>query len=456
MVPSTPPPGEAWPAPSSTSPVAATVTLPGSKSLTNRHLIIAALSEHPTRLRGVLVSRDTDLMIQALTNLGAKFRRIDGDPTALQVTPITLHATTGDITIDAGLAGTVMRFIPGVAAGTNATVMVDGDEQSYARPMGPVIDGLSQAGVHITADGQDPVTRLPLTVHGKGVPSGGTVEIDAGGSSQFVSALLLVGATFHQGLDLRHTGQHTPSPEHIAMTIDVLEAAGVTVTTPEPNRWVVEPGPITATDIAVEPDLSNAGPYLAAAVATGGTVTVPYWPAETTQIGDRWRDILPKFGATVTFEPNAGTDFGNLTVSGSRTPDGTPVITGAGELSDLAELTPTTAALALLADGPTTLTNIGHLRGHETDRLTALHDEAQKLDATIEEGDDYLTFGGGYNLRPARLESYADHRMATFAAIIGLRVAGTVITDVATTAKTMPDFPTAWTHLAAGESQISA
>lgn len=343
-----------------------------------------------------------------------------------------------------------------MAATTNATVLIDGDEQSYARPMGPVIDGLLQAGVRITAEQQEPIDRLPLTVHGQGKPTGGRVEIDSGGSSQFVSALLLVGAVFAHGLDIRHTGDHTPSPEHIAMTIQVLKAAGVVVQSPEPNRWVVEAGEISSADTAVEPDLSNAGPYLAAAVVTGGTVTVPYWPVETTQIGDRWRQILPAFGATVTFEPVAGTNHGDLTVSGSRSRTGRPMITGAGELADLAELAPTTAAVALLADGETRLTKIGHLRGHETDRLTALRTEAQKLGATIEEGPDYLTFSGGYNLRAATLESYADHRMATFGAIIGLTVENTAVTDVATTAKTMPDFPDAWAKLAAGERQIRA
>lgn len=452
----TPATGEAWPAPFTTTPVHATVALPGSKSLTNRHLVLAALSQQPSRLRGVLVSRDTDLMIQALTALGAHFTPVGDDPTILDVTPIQLGATTGNITLDSGLAGTVMRFIPGVAAGTNATVVVDGDEQAYERPMGPVIDGLVQAGVQITAEGQDPVTRLPLTVHGKGAPAGGEVVIDSGGSSQFVSALLLVGATFTNGLDIRHTGAHTPSPEHIAMTVKVLEAAGVSVATPEPNRWVVTAGPIQAADTAVEPDLSNAGPYLAAAVVTGGTVTVPHWPVETTQIGDRWREILPKFGATVAFEPVAGTNYGNLTVTGVLDTNGSPLITGTGEIADLAELAPTTAAIALLAQGETRLTKIGHLRGHETDRLTALHTEAQKLGASIEEGQDYLTFSGGYRLQPATLDSYADHRMATFGAIIGLVLDGTVVNDVATTAKTMPDFPVAWTALAAGERQIRA
>lgn len=452
----TPAPGEAWSAPFTTTPVAATVALPGSKSLTNRHLILAALSTSPSRLTGVLVSRDTDLMIKALSALGATFEPVNNDPTVLDVTPINLAATTGQITVDCGLAGTVMRFMPGVAAGTNATVVVDGDTQSYARPMGPVIDALVQAGAHISAEDQDPVSHLPLTVHGSGEVAGGRVSVDAGGSSQFVSALLLVGATFRDGLDIVHTGDQTPSPEHIAMTIKVLAEAGVTVDTPEPHRWIVTPGEIHAVDTAVEPDLSNAGPYLAAAVVTGGTVTVPYWPTETTQIGDRWRTVLPEFGAEVTFTPMEGTNYGELTVTGSLDAQGRPVITGAGELSDLAELTPTTAAMAMLADGPTQLTNIGHLRGHETDRLIALNAEAKKLGATIEEGETFLRFTGGYALQPAVLESYADHRMATYGAIIGLAVEGVVVTDIATTAKTMPNFPSAWTELASAERQIRA
>lgn len=456
LVTMTPAPGEAWPVPFTNTPVNATVAIPGSKSLTNRHLILAALSAGPSRLTGVLVSRDTDLMIDALSMLGAKFQRVHDDPTVLDVTPIDLDETTGQITVDSGLAGTVMRFIPGVAAATRATVLIDGDEQAYARPMGPVIDGLVQAGVKITGADQDPITHLPLTVHGSGAPTGGRVAIDSGGSSQFVSALLLVGAIFTNGLDVRHTGDHTPSPEHIAMTIKVLAAAGVTVDTPEPNRWVVSAGTIRAVDSTVEPDLSNAGPYLASALVTGGSVTVPYWPVETTQIGDRWRTILPKFGATVMFTPVAHTNYGNLTVTGRLDADGKPVITGGGEIADLAELTPTTAAIAMFADGPTHLTKIGHLRGHETDRLVALTTEAKKLGATIEEGQDYLGFSGSYTLQPATLDAYADHRMATYAAIIGLGVEGTVVTDIATTAKTMPDFPTAWLKLASAERQIRA
>ena len=452
----TPAPGEEWAAPFASAPVSATVALPGSKSLTNRHLVLAALSETSSRLTGVLVSRDTDLMVVALTALGATFTRVNDDPTVLDITPIKQSDTTGTVTVDSGLAGTVMRFIPGVAASTHATVLIDGDEQSYARPMRPVIDGLSQAGVKITGENQSEVTHLPVTVHGAGAPTGGPVAIDAGGSSQFISALLLVGSTFTDGLDLRHTGDHTPSPEHIAMTMAVLAEAGVSVTTPEPNRWVVAPGAITAGDSAVEPDLSNAGPYLAAAVVTGGRVTVPYWPIETTQIGDRWRTILARFGAEVTFEPVSGTNYGDLTVTGALNAAGQPVITGGGEISDLAELAPTTAAIAMLADGPTRLTKIGHLRGHETDRLRALTAEAKKLGVAIEEGHDYLSFAGGYQLRSAVIESYADHRMATYGAIIGLRVNDTIVADVATTAKTMPDFPRAWTQLVSGERQIRA
>src|SRR5699024_5903640 len=199
-----------------------------------------------------------------------------------------------------------------------------------------------------------------------------------------ISAPLLVAGTFTNGLDFRHTGEQNPSPAHLAMTIIALKQAGVQLHIRQTNRCIGASEPITAPNTIMELELSNAGANLAGAVVTGGRVTVPFWPIETTQIGDRWRTILPKFGAEVSFEPVEGTDYGNLTVTGVLDNDGQPVVTGAGELSDLAELTPTTAALALLADGPTRLTKIGHLRGHETDRLTALYTEAEKLGAIVQ------------------------------------------------------------------------
>lgn len=444
-----------WPAPVIGKPVNATVQIPGSKSLTNRYLVMAALADGPSTLHGILDSRDTHLMITALRHLGADISIHDDDPTTVEVVPIPTEAAPKhpDVsadsvvrTVDCGLAGTVMRFVPAVAALTPYTVDFDGDASARLRPMAPVLDGLAQAG---TEFGTAP-THLPFRIYGTGEIRGGTVAVDAGGSSQFLSALLLAGARFTEGLHLIHTGDHTPSPEHVAMTVSVLRAAGVTIDDTVARQWRVSPGPITAGTQAVEPDLSNAGPYLAAAVATGGRVTVPYWPLQTTQIGDRWREILPRFGATVELIPQPGTAYGTLTVSGHRNDDGTAKITAGGQIADTAELAPTVAALSVLAEGTTTLTGIGHLRGHETDRLTGLSTEIQRLGGTVVEGAGSLRITGSrQQLAPARLRTYHDHRMATFAAVIGLGVPGITIENIVTTSKTMPNFPHAWTQVVA-------
>ncbi len=431
--------------------------VPGSKSLTNRYLVLAALADGPSRLRGVLDSRDSRLMIQALSTLGASFTEMA--PGTLAVEPMPdggPRVPEGGLTVDCGLAGTVMRFVPPIAALTSGDVHFTGDEAALVRPMGPVLDGLRALGVSVDGPGVAGGT-LPFTVHadaGTAGPEGGRIEVDASGSSQFISALLLVAPRLRRGLHLVHTGASVPSPEHIRMTVAVLRRCGVEVDDSVPGQWRVSPGPIRALDTAVEPDLSNAGPFLAAAVATGGSVSVPDWPAETTQIGDRWRTILPAFGATVDFTPTEddGGTTGTLTVTGSRTAQGTARITGPGEIHGAAELTPTAAALCLLAEGPGRLTGIGHLRGHETDRLTALSAEVARLGGTVEEGPDHLSFGGGLTgLHGADLQTYEDHRMATFAAVVGLAVPGVGIHDIGTTAKTMPDFPRMWTELVHGE-----
>jgi 3-phosphoshikimate 1-carboxyvinyltransferase len=424
------------------------VRVPGSKSLTNRYLVLAALAEGPSRLRGVLDSRDSHLMVQALVALGARIEWVS--PGVVDVTPLPDGGPAGasdPLTIDCGLAGTVMRFVPPVAALSTGTVHFTGDAAALVRPMGPVLAGLRALGVRVDGD-----TTLPFTVHGNGAVSGGRIEVDASGSSQFVSALLLAAPRFRDGLHLVHTGETVPSPEHIGMTVAVLRRCGVAVDDSVPGEWKVSPGPIRALDTAVEPDLSNAGPFLAAAVATGGVVSIPDWPATTTQIGDRWRTILPAFGASVGFSPAGDGSTGTLTVSGALDEAGHPRIAGPGEIPDTGELAPTVAALCLLADGPGRLTRIGQLRGHETDRLTALAVESQRLGGNVEEGDDFLAFDRPATaLHGTTLETYEDHRMATFAAVVGLAVPGVNIRNIATTAKTMPQFPELWTGLVHGE-----
>lgn len=442
-----------WPAPEPAGPVRGTVRVPGSKSLTNRYLVLAALAEGPSVLRGVLDSRDSRLMIQALTALGAGVEQLG--PGTVRVTPLPDAAPAGR-TVDCGLAGTVMRFVPPVAALVSGATHFTGDEAALARPMRPVLEALSALGIAVDGPGTSGGT-LPFTVHGTGGVRGGRIEVDASGSSQFVSALLLAAPRFREGLHLVHTGDVVPSPEHVAMTVTVLRRCGVEVDDSVPGQWRVSPGPVRALDLAVEPDLSNAGPFLAAAVVTGGEVSVPDWPAETTQIGDRWRTILPAFGAGVEFTPDPAGHAGTLTVSGALTETGHPWIAAPGELPDTGELAPTVAALCLVAEGPGRLTRIGQLRGHETDRLTALATEARRMGGHVEEGPDYLAFPGtGGTVEPpsalhgATLETYQDHRMATFAAVVGLAVPGVLVRDVGTTAKTMPDFPQLWTRLVTG------
>lgn len=425
--------GPRWPAPFAERPVDATVTVPGSKSLTNRYLVLAALADGPSRLRAPLHSRDSALMIQALRQLGATVREVPGDGSFgpdLEISPLSQDAPASDTAIDCGLAGTVMRFVPPLAALRRGATLFDGDPHARKRPMGTIIEALNALGVAVRAADGGTASSLPFTVDGTGEVRGGHLVIDASASSQFVSALLLVGARFTEGLHLEHVGKPVPSLDHINMTVAVLREVGVSVDDSVPNHWIVAPGPIRSFDRRIEQDLSNAGPFLAAALATGGTVRIPNWPSPTTQVGDLWRTILPDMGATVTLED------GTLTVTGG------PEIRGA-DFAETSELAPTVAALCALATGPSRLSGIAHLRGHETDRLAALVTEINRLGGDAEETSD------GLLIRPAKLhagivQSYADHRMATAGAILGLAVRGVEVQDIGTTAKTMPDFPQLW------------
>ncbi|MCQ9162901.1 3-phosphoshikimate 1-carboxyvinyltransferase [Arthrobacter sp. STN4] len=427
-----------WPAPFAATPLDATVTIPASKSLTNRYLVLAALAAGPSRLRAPLQSRDSDLMVGALRALGSGIEEVPGTGSVpdLAVTPIPAgHAV--HTAVDCGLAGTVMRFVPPIAALLRGAVAFDGDPAARVRPMAPVLAALRGLGVRVEG-GTDGF--MPFTVHGTGTVAGGHVAIDAGGSSQFISALLLAAARFEGGLHLEHTGTSVPSIDHISMTVKVLRSLGVRVDDSTPNHWIVEPGPIAAFDVQLEQDLSNAGPFLAAALATRGTVRIPHWPADTTQVGDKWRTILPQLGATVTLED------GVLTVTGG------PQILGA-ELSDTSELAPSVAALCALASTPSRLRGIAHLRGHETDRLAALVAEINAL------GGDAVETEDGLIINPAPLHgglfhSYEDHRMATAGAIIGLAVPGVEVENIATTAKTMPDFPHMWADMLAQTAAV--
>ena len=420
-----------WSAPQAAGPIAWAQHVPGSKSITNRAFILAALADGPSTLRAPLVSRDSQLMEKALESMGARFEH-DGED--IHVTPGPLKGAT----VDCGLAGTVMRFIPPVAALADGAVLVDGDEQAYARPMSTTLDALRQLGVEVDGD------SLPFSVRSHGVPEGGVVTIDASGSSQFLSGLLLAGARFAQGISVTHEGGPLPSMPHVEMTVGMLRQAGVRVDSGE-NTWTVHPGPIAGREWAIEPDLSNATPFLAAAAVTGGRVTVKRWPANTTQPGDAIRHILVDMGVMVTQEP------GFVTAKGTK---GGALQGIARNMGDIGELTPTVAALCALAETPSTLTGIAHLRGHETDRLKALADNINALGGKVAELAD------GLHIDPAPLHGgewpcYADHRMATAGAIIGLKVPGIEIEDISTTAKTLPGFDRMWETMLDPEQQES-
>lgn len=426
------PPAPLWPAPRAAGPLDATVDVPGSKSLTNRYLVLAALASEPSRLRGALHSRDTLLMGAALGALGTTVV-VDGPDTLVTPGPVR-----GGATVECGLAGTVMRFLPAVAALADGPVRFDGDHQAYARPMGPVLAALRALGVRVDEHGEP--GRLPFTVGGRGGVAGGAVDVDASASSQFVSGLLLAAPRFARGLTLRHTGPTLPSLPHIEMTVAVLRAAGVAVDDSIPTIWRVEPGPVAGGDVRVEPDLSNAAPFLCAALVAGGTVRVPGWPTVTTQPGGLLPGILERMGATTRLDGDV------LAVTGTGVIHGVDL-----DLHAAGEIAPTIAALAVLADSPTRLRGIAHLRGHETDRLAALAAEITKLGGQAEQTSDGLVITPR-PLRGGAWLSYADHRMATAGALIGLRVPGIEVEDVATTKKTIPDFVGMWDAMLGGDA----
>ncbi|WP_448617778.1 3-phosphoshikimate 1-carboxyvinyltransferase [Geodermatophilus sp. URMC 65] len=412
---------EVWTTPHRSAPVDAVVALPGSKSLTARALVLAALADGPSRLVRPLRARDTDLMAAALRSLGVGVTS-DGDDWLVR--PGELR---GPAEVDAGLAGTVLRFLPPVAALADGPVRVDGDPRLHERPNAGLIAALRDLGVQVDDGGRG---RAPFTVHGTGRVRGGAVTVDASESSQIVSGLLLAAARFDEGVDLALAGG-VPSMPHVEMTVESLRERGVDVVRTEPG-WRVAPGSVAARDEVLEPDLSNAAPFLAAALVTGGRVTVRDWPAETTQPGGQLDVLLGAMGADV-----ERTDEG-LRVTGTGTIR--PLVADLGEVG---ELTPVLAALCALADGTSRLTGVGHLRGHETDRLQALDEVLTAVGARVEQLPDGLVIEPGPH-RAARLDSYADHRMVHAAAVLGLAVEGVEVRDPGAVSKTLPDFVARW------------
>ena len=420
-----------WPAPLAGGPLRAVVALPGSKSVTNRALVLAALSGGRSTVRRPLRSRDSELMSQALRGLGVDVTdTADGDWLVDGVAGPLQPRTDA---VDVGNAGTVARFLPPVATLAVGDVRFDGDPRVRERPLGPLLEALRALGADL-----DGVAGLPLVVSGRGSLPGGPVQLDASASSQFVSGLLLSAPRFEQGVAVRHVGGRLPSAPHLAMTVEALRAAGATVDDSEPGSWTVSPGPLVPRDAVVEPDLSTAAAYLAAPLVSGGSVTVPGWPRRTSQPGALLPELLEAMGGRV-----------------ERTDDSVTVSAGDrlrgidADLGEASELTPVLAALAALADSPSRFTGVAHIRLHETDRLAALATEVNAL------GGDVRELADGVEVRPRPLtggvmDSYDDHRVAMAWAVLGLGVAGVQVRDVATTRKTVPDFVGSWSRMLSG------
>ena len=418
---------ELWPAPfRGRKPVISRVTIPGSKSVTNRALILAAQANSPSTLRRPLVSRDSELMSAGLQAMGISITGKD----EWVVNPAALR---GPARVDVGNAGTVMRFLPPLAALAQGDISFDGDPRSYERPLGPVIKALEELGIEIEHEGR---YSLPMVIKAKGSIPGGELIIDASASSQFLSALLLVAPSMKNGITARHRGGSLPSMPHIDMTVQMLRDFGAVVhVDKEEQSWKVEPGVLHGQDFVIEPDLSNAAPFMSIAMVCGGSITIADWPKSTTQPGDQLRDIFTQMGAQVNFTSDG------LTLTGGNSIHGIDI-----DLHDVGELTPSIAALAALADSPSHLRGIGHLRLHETDRLAALTREINSLGGNVVEDETAL------HITPAPLHSgtfhtYEDHRLATAGAVIGLVVPDVLVENVATTRKTLTDFPGLWNSL---------
>jgi 3-phosphoshikimate 1-carboxyvinyltransferase len=417
------------------NPVDIGVVIPGSKSVTNRALILAAQATTPSVLRRPLVSRDSELMVAGLKKLGIgveeSYATVDGvEELQWKITPAPLH---GEVRIDVGNAGTVMRFLPPLAALAKGEILFDGDPRSYERPLAPVIKALEELGVKIEHEDR---YSLPMKLTGTGAIPGGNLTIDASASSQFLSALLLVAPSFTNGIVVKHEGDALPSMPHIEMTVDMLRSFGATVVVDaDAQTWSVMPGDLHGLDLMIEPDLSNAAPFLSIAMVCGGTVSISDWPAKTTQPGDQLRSILTAMGAQINMDDRG------LTLTSDGMIHGIDI-----DLHDVGELTPSIAALAALADSPSHLRGIGHLRLHETDRLAALANEINALGGDVEEKKTSL------HIKPKKLHkgvfhTYDDHRLATAGAVIGLVVPGIEVENIATTRKTLPDFSGLWSSL---------
>lgn len=409
-------------------PLAATVAVPGSKSLTNRALVCAALAEGDSVLHHALVADDTAAMRSGLAALGVVVDE-QGRPDEIGDVTLRVRGCAGRppatvAVVDARLSGTTSRFLLPVAALTTGTIRVDGALPLRARPMGPSVAALRRLGVTVTDVGEP--GHLPVELTG-GPAAGGPLEVPGSASSQFLSGLLLAGPAMRRGLVVRVTGGLVSRP-YVDLTVAVMAAFGVGVERPDERTWAVEPQAYRAAQHRIEPDASAASYAFAAAALVGGSVTVEGLGSGARQGDVRFVDVLEAMGATVERAPE------RITVRVDRPLQGTEV-----DMAHLSDTAQTLAVVATAAEGPTRVTGIGFIRGKETDRIGAVVTELRRAGIDAEEEPDGFVVRPG-PVRPVIIDTYGDHRMAMAFALLGLRHEGVRIADPGCVAKTFPGY----------------
>ncbi len=391
-------------------PIRGRVTLPGSKSITNRALLLAALADGRSSLCGALKSVDTTLMATALRHMGVVVD--EPDPTSFVVIGKG-NLTAAPAPLMLGNAGTAMRFLTAAAATVDGKVVLDGDEHMQKRPIGPLTAALRSLGIDCTDKDGCP----PVTVRGQGRFGTGRVEIDGGLSSQYISAILMAAPLAASSIEVALSGTKIGARGYVDLTLQVMRAFGATVETIDERTWRVHPTGYRPTDFAIEPDASAATYLWALEAVTTGAIDIHWQPDDFTQPDARAYDLIRRY------------------------PDMPPTIDG----SQIQDAVPTLAVLSMFNRTPVRFTGIANLRVKECDRVAALATELSRIRSGLgtEDGDDLIVHSDpalAGQTRPTRIETYADHRIAMSFALAGLKIGGITIKDPACVAKTYPGY----------------
>ena len=416
--------------PSISGPVTGTARPPGSKSITNRALVCAALARGRSILTGVLDSEDTRVMAAGLAALGAGIEA-DWEAGRVRVAGTGGTIPAREAVIDCAASGTTMRFLSAVCGLGHGTYRLDGTARMRQRPIGDLLDALRGLGIEAAAE--SPGECPPVVIRSQGL-RGGRARVRGGTSSQFASGLALAAPCAADGLELEFEGRLVSLP-YLEMTRRVMEAFGGRCLVEGDRVWRIPAGGYVGRDYEIEPDASAASYFAAAAAITGGCVRIEGLGRDSLQGDIGFCDALERMGCEVGWEPRA------VTVSG-RAARGIEI-----DMNAISDTVPTLAVVALFAAGPTAIHNVAHVRDKETDRIGDLVRELRRLGADVEERADGLTVwpaGEATPLRAARIRTYDDHRMAMSLALAGLRIGGVEIEDPACVGKT---FPAYWRHL---------